>query len=310
MRKQPFSRSVKDELARVPLPDSSAQREAELTAFLYTVGSVHIRSGKRHLHLISTHPPTARRLFALCGETTAIRPTVVVTQSSVLNGRVVYRVRVPLDDARPALEEMDCWSEGTLKLGKAAALARTEPDVRKAYLRATFLGGGSVADPSTSYHLEIHCSNAENAEFVCDLLHRLQIRAQLIAGDDGFLLYVKNSESISDFLKAVGARQSLFSFEDVRAMKELRNQINRLVNSETANMTKSIRASLDQLQSIERLTVEMKARLTSRTRELMEARIQNPQASLRELGEMLDPPVSKSTVEYHFRKIRQLAGEA
>ncbi|MFO8059334.1 MAG: DNA-binding protein WhiA [Bacillota bacterium] len=302
-----FSRFVKDELARSPLPDGRAEVAAELTAFLYTSGSVHIGGGGRGLHFVSTHSPTVRRLFSLWQRGYGIRPVVIVCRGAALNGRVSFRAAVSLDGrTEEALREMDVWHEGRVRLEPGGARLGSDPQVQKAYLRGSFLGGGSISDPKSGYHMEIRCHSRGNARLLCETLARLGIRAHLTDGGDGPLVYVKDAESTADFLRAVGAPGALFRLEDVRIVKDLRNRINRLVNSETANMTKSIRASLDQLRDIERLDPELRAGLSARTRELVELRVNHPHASLRELGDMMRPPVSKSTVEYHFRKIRSL----
>ncbi len=305
-----FSRSVKDELARNALPEQESEVAAELTAFLYTSGSVHMGGGESSLHIVSTHLPTVRRVFSLWQRGFGIRPVVIVARGAALNGQVSFRVRVRLDDATErALRQMDLWQEGRIRL-EPGWMPGSDPSVCRAYLRGSFLGGGSMSDPNSGYHMEIRCHSTSNARCLRSILVGLGIRAHLITEGDGPLVYVKDGESASDFLRAVGASRALFRLEDIRIMKDLRNRINRLVNSETANMAKTIGASLNQLRDIEHLGPGLRAGLSPRTRELVELRVRNPEASLRELGEMMQPPVSKSTVEYHFRKIHRLVSES
>lgn len=219
-------------------------------------------------------------------------------------------VRIILDtEALDALHRMGVWSEGRIHLEPPQDHVGTNTEERRAYLRASFLGAGSISDPSSGYHVEIHCRSEANAVFIRSLLTGFGIRAQLMHEYSGVLLYIKDAESISDFLKAAGALQSMFHLEDVRIVKDLRNRVNRLVNSETANMTKVVSAAVEQMRDIRRLSPEMRDALSPRTRELIWLRLTNPEASLRELGAMLEPPVSKSTVDYHFRKVRQLVRE-
>ncbi len=306
-----FSRSVKDELARSPLPEQELEVAAELTAFLYTSGSVHIGGGESSLHIVSTHLPTVRRAFSLWQRGFGIRPVVIVARGAALNGQVSFRVRVRLDNAtESALRQMNLWQEGRIRLEPGWIPPESDPSLCRAYLRGSFLGGGSMSDPNSGYHMEIRCHSKSNARCLRSILVGLGIRAHLIAEGDGPLVYVKDGESASDFLRAVGASRALFRLEDIRIMKDLRNRINRLVNSETANMAKTIRASLNQLRDIESLGPGLREGLSSRTREMVELRVRNPEASLRELGEMMQPPVSKSTVEYHFRKIHRLVSES
>ena len=310
MNRASFSRSVKDELARGALPEESRVRQAELTAFLYTSGSVNLREGERSLHFISTHLPTVRRIFRLWQSSFDIRPSVLVARKANLYRRDSYMVRINLDAAaREALRRMGVWSQGRIKLGPPRDHLGANAEERRAYLRGSFLGGGSISDPSSGYHVEIHCRSEANSVFVHSLLGAFGIKAQVMPEDSGMLLYIKDAESISDFLKAAGAVQSMFHFEDVRIVKDLRNRVNRLVNSETANMTKVVSAAVEQIRDIRRLSPEMRDRLSPRTRQLMWLRLANPEASLRELGAMSEPPVSKSTVDYHFRKVRQMVRE-
>jgi len=264
------------------------------------------------LHFASTHPPTARRIFNLWRELYSLRPQMLARKRMRLSKGSAFLVRVSGGDRLSrVLQELGLWRWET---GDDVRLTPDreflgDDDAAKAYLRACFLAGGSITDPRSGYHLEIRPGSLHHANYLRRIMVKLGIEASVTSNDDSPRVYAKDAESISDFLRAVSAINGLFAFEDIRIMRGMRNRINRLVNSETANMDKIISAALRQLADLQTLGPERIDSLSPRTRELARLRMKNPRSSLRELGEMADPPVTKSTVEYHFRKIRRLAAQ-
>ncbi len=305
-----FSRSVKDELAKSALPKRRCAQEAEITAFAYAAGSLYIRDDEMSLHFVSTHPPTARRIFNLWRQLYPVRPRMLARKRTRLSKGSAFLVRVTgAEGLLEVLRDMGLWrweADGEVRLSPKKRFLEDEQQA-KAYLRACFLAGGSISDPRSGYHVEIRPGSLHHANYVRRILVKLGIEASVTSSEDSPLVYLKDADSVGDFLRAVSAVKGLFAFEDIRIMRDMRNRINRLVNSETANMDKVIRAAVRQLADLQALGPERIETLSSRTRELARLRMRNPRASLRELGEMADPPVTKSTVEYHFRKVRQMA---
>ncbi|HJC23853.1 MAG TPA: DNA-binding protein WhiA [Candidatus Eisenbergiella merdavium] len=179
---------------------------------------------------------------------------------------------------------------------------------QRAFLRGAFLAAGSMSDPEKSYHLEIVCTNAAQAEQICSILLLFQVEARIVQRKKYQIVYMKDGAGISDFLNIVEAHVSLMTFENYRIVKEMRNSVNRRVNCETANISKTVSASTRQVDDI--LFLKQKyglANLPENLREMAEVRLENPDAPLRELGEYLNPPVGKSGVNHRLRKLSELA---
>jgi len=179
---------------------------------------------------------------------------------------------------------------------------------QKAFLRGAFLAAGSISDPEKTYHLEICAKNQMLAEKVMDVLKRFGLNAKFIKRKNDYVVYLKEGENIVDFLNIVGAHSALLQLENIRILKEMRNNINRIVNCETANLEKTVNASMRQLENIEYLknTVGLE-NLPSNLEEIARVRLENPDANLKELGEMLNPPLGKSGVNHRLRKLDEIA---
>ncbi len=287
-----FSRRVRDELSQTPLPRDVSLVRAELSGVLEVSPGVRLAAADGEARVSTGHPGAARRIFNLFRVATDLKARLSAGRSNRFDRRLTFGVTLPRGISPGDIDPPESGNSH-------------HPERVRAYLRGAFLIGGSINDPRSGYHLEIRCASEETARGVEESL-----RAAGIIGSSarGGTTYVKDAESIADFLRVVGASRSLLRFEDIRVMREVKNRVNRRINFETANMNKSIDAALRQIQDSEELSPEVFDKLSARTREIMRLRIDNPEASLRELGEMADPPVTKSTVEYHFRKIRQLVG--
>lgn len=175
---------------------------------------------------------------------------------------------------------------------------------RKAIIRGAFMGSGSVNNPQKEYHLEIDLNNQENLERFVKILEQWGILVKTFQTS----LYMKEGEKISKFLALIGANKAVMKFEDIRIQKEMRGKVNRLVNCETANLNKTINASIEQIAAIKKLQ-EMGTfkKLDENLQEIAMLRIQNPDMSFVELGKLLKEPVGKSGVNYRLKKIMEIA---
>ena len=181
---------------------------------------------------------------------------------------------------------------------------------RKAYIRGAFLGGGSISNPEKAYHLEFVTHNEEYAEELSKIVNTYDLNSKVIQRKNSYVVYLKEGEQIVDVLNIIGAHSSLLHLENVRIMKEMRNNVNRLVNCETANLSKTVNASVRQIESIKLIQKEIGLqRLPKNLREIAEFRVKFPDESLKELGTMLDPPVGKSGVNHRLRRIEKIAEE-
>jgi DNA-binding protein WhiA len=181
---------------------------------------------------------------------------------------------------------------------------------KRAYVRGAFLGGGSISNPERTYHLEFVTHSEEYALDLCKLINSFGLNSKVIQRKNSFIIYIKEGEQIVDLLNILGAHTSLLELENIRIMKEMRNNVNRLVNCETANLSKTVNAAVRQVESIKLIQNQIGLkRLPKNLREIAELRLNYPDESLKELGEMLDPPVGKSGVNHRLRKIEKIAEE-
>lgn len=180
---------------------------------------------------------------------------------------------------------------------------------KKAVIRGTFLGSGSINNPEKGYHLEIIFSNQENRKYIKDMLkNNFQIHAKELNMQNKKSMYMKDGEEISKFLALMGAHKGMLKFEDIRVQKEMRGKVNRLVNCETANLNKTINAAVEQIEAIKKLQRENQFnKLDDNLKEIAILRLENPDMSLIELGKKLKNPLGKSGVNYRLKKIIEIA---
>lgn len=181
---------------------------------------------------------------------------------------------------------------------------------RIAFLRGAFLAGGSVTDPAKRYHLELTTSHYKVSRETYALLMDVGFSPKALTRGGSSIIYFKQSDYIEDFLTAIGAPVCAMGVMEAKVEKDLRNGVNRRVNCETANLTKVVDASMEQIAAIRRLEEAGKLdELPVKLRQTAGLRMENPEATLTELAEMLDPPVSKSALNHRMRKLIELANE-
>lgn len=179
---------------------------------------------------------------------------------------------------------------------------------KKALVRGLFLGSGSINNPNKKYHLEILLKDRDTAKYIQNLLKQVNIKAKILESNN--TVYIKEGEEISKFLAYIEASKSVLKFEEIRVMKDIRNNVNRKVNCETANLNKTISASVMQIDAINFLKKMKKfEELPDNLIEIAEIRIENPEVSLKELGELLENPIGKSGVNHRLKKIIEIAEE-
>ena len=177
-------------------------------------------------------------------------------------------------------------------------------------IRGAYLGAGSINNPEKKYHLEIGISNVENANKIVQYLKKFEIKSNIVEKKGEYAIYIKDGEAISKILALIGANKSVLKFEEIRVQREMNNKINRIVNCETANLNKTINASIEQIEAIKRLKSNGKfEKLDEPLKEIAELRLKNPNSNLTELGKMLKNPVGKSGVNYRLKRIMEMSNE-
>lgn len=193
---------------------------------------------------------------------------------------------------------------------KDKILKQEKEENKKAIIRGSFMGSGSINNPENTYHLEIVFHNEENRDFIKELLRDFQVNVKTIDVKNKKSIYLKEGEEISKLLALIGANKAVMKFEEIRIQREMRGKVNRLVNCETANLNKTINASIEQIAAIKKLQETGKFNnLDENLKEIAILRLENPDIPFADLGKMLKKPVGKSGVNYRLKKIMEIANE-
>ena len=204
------------------------------------------------------------------------------------------------------LEMPEIIYENTITFKNIDEQLKSQELLEKAFVRGSFLGGGSINNPKNTYHLEITFSSKENATIVSEILTKYEIQFKNIEKKNGYVLYTKDGDEISKFLALIGANSSVLKFEEVRVYRDIRNNVNRKVNCETANLNKTVNAALKQIEDIKYLKqIDQFDKMPEQLQEIAKLRLENPEASLAEIGKMLSKPIGKSGVNHRFYNIEQ-----
>jgi DNA-binding protein WhiA len=308
-----FSSKVKSEITR----NTDISREeilSMMSAIMKVSGTLAFSSSKLSFKITTENPSTARFIFKLLKDHLLIHGRLIVKKSSSLKKNNVYVIIISEEmGLRNLLLETGIMKDDdevfSLDYSINKRLVRNDA-LKKAYIKGSFLGSGSVSNPERAYHLELVTGSLEHAEELKSLINSYNLTSKVIARKNAYIVYLKEGEQIVDILSIIGAFNSLFEFENVRIIKDMRNNVNRIVNCETANLSKTVNAAVRQVESIRLIEKKIGlARLSKPLREIAEIRLDYPDESLKELGEMLNPPVGKSGVNHRLRKIEKIADE-
>ena len=301
-----FAFEVKKELTLLEVHPEHAK--AELAALIRMNGTLSIVDHDFLLNVQTENAAIARRIYSLIKDNFDVESELLVRKKMKLKKNNVYIVRLK-SGSKLILKELGIM-DGMLYSGHIPEEIKTNKQKAKSYLRGAFLASGSVNSPDTSrYHLEIHSSYEEHNEDICEMMQMFDMNARIHERRNGYIVYLKEAEKIADFLAMIGATGSMFRFEDVRIVRDMRNSVNRLVNCENANMNKTIDAASRQIENIQLIAqVRGLDTLPDKLREMAKLRIDHPDVSLKELGELVpNGGVSKSGVNHRLRKINQIA---
>ncbi|MBR6034078.1 MAG: DNA-binding protein WhiA [Clostridia bacterium] len=205
-------------------------------------------------------------------------------------------------EVRGEIEKLKVWdNKSNLK---------QEDQIARVCVREAFLQNGSISDPNKVYHLEFSLGTLKKAKEIMQILNSNGINAKQIKRREKHIVYIKEGEDISNCLAFIGASSSVLRFEEIRVMREMRNQVNRKVNCETANLTKTVNASYEQVNAINKVKkTKYWKELDVGVKEIAELRLENPELSIEALGKKLNPPISKSGANHRLRKIIEIANE-
>lgn len=291
-----FSAGVKRELSE-QTDRSRHCNLAELAAILSFEG--HVRSEGKETTLImdSDNPLVQKKYFTLLHRTTNISE-----DGKSLSAEQSREILMMLKMLRTSQEGM------TLTMDVVDGLLLQQNCCRRAFVRGAFLAAGSISDPNKNYHFEIVCRTEAQADQLQMILQSFEVDAKIVERKKHYVVYLKEGAQIVEMLGLMGAHVALMDLENVRILKEMRNSVNRKVNCETANITKTVSAAVRQVEDIEWIEQHGGlSQLPESLREIARVRLEHPDMPLKELGALMDPPLGKSGVNHRLRRISEIA---
>lgn len=309
-----FSSTVKNELCRIEINNNCCLL-AELAAVVRISGIIRVSdSGGISVRILTENAAFARKTFSIIKKLYNIYPEVIIRKSKKLKKHISYIIVITSSaESRKFLEGIgiSCSSED-VDIGENYAEYKSrmlkKSCCKKAFLRGAFLGGGSISDPEKTYHLEITSRSKELAVEIEGIMDSFRLNSKVIRRKGNYVTYLKEGENIVDFLNIIGAHSALLELENVRILKDMRNNVNRIVNCETANLEKTVNASLRQIENIKYIRDNYGFdNLPVSLKEVAELRLKYNDANLKELGEMLNPRLGKSGVNHRLRKLDKIA---
>ncbi len=281
-----FSHEVKEELAK-HIGSARHCQMAELAAILNFTGQLgRDKSGGFTIGFQTENETVVRKGFTLLKKTFNIETDAVIDEAKI---QEIYHKFGDLNQpVSPLLIKNSCC--------------------QRAFLRGTFLSIGSMSAPEKGYHLEFVCTNEEKAKQLQEIMLNFEIESKIVKRKKYFVVYMKEGKAIVELLNVMEAHIALMNLENLRILKEVRNTVNRRVNCEAANITKTVEAAGKQIEDI--LLIKEKMGLSNlpvNLKQIAELRLENPEMPLKELGEELEPPVGKSGVNHRLRKLSEIA---
>ncbi|WP_277250852.1 DNA-binding protein WhiA [Peptoniphilus vaginalis] len=305
-----FSSEIKDEVAKIKVDDYKLIL-SELAGITPMCGILNFKNNKISMEYITENAPVARRIFTFLRRSFGFNVEVKNVRSTQLK-KNVFIIYISQDEScRLLLDELKYIKGASVFMINYAPtdLIKTSSE-KKAYIRGAFMGSGSITDPKKGYHLEFISENESNAYFLRDVINDFGLNSKVIMRKEKYIIYIKDSEQISDFLSLIGAYNSVLNYENIRVIKEMRNNVNRIVNCETANLNKTVKSSYDQVEDIKLIEKEMGIEnLDEDLKVIAKIRLENRSMSLNDIANSLEPKISKSTVNYRFKKLRRIANK-
>lgn len=291
-----FSREVKNELAE-HVDRARHCQLAELAAIISHEARMVNGRGKTGMVFQSENPLTQKKYFTLLSKTTSIE-----TNGLELNQ----------EEAEEVLTAVKMWKktdEGfRLSLDVIDGVLLQQTCCKRAYIRGAFLSSGSISDPNKAYHFEIVCNTFEQGRQLQKVMADFQVDAKMVERKKHFVVYLKEGAQIVDMLNVMGAHVALMQLENIRILKEMRNSVNRKVNCETANISKTVNAAVRQVEDIQLIQDRQGlSSLPDNLQEIAWVRMEHPDMPLKELGALLTPPIGKSGVNHRLRRISEIA---
>ncbi|MBI4744801.1 MAG: DNA-binding protein WhiA [Actinobacteria bacterium] len=304
-----FTKEVKNELARFKLNKKCCQI-AELAAILRIDGTFHIKGkGSFAIHTIGENAAVARRTYKFLVDLFGLDSEIVAVRGDKLKKVFSYVIYIPPQNSlNEVLRQTGILNDAAMIRDRILSQLVKRNCCAASYLRGAFLGGGAISDPKKESHFEIVVDNKQICLDIEKLFNHFKLNPRVVTRKRNHSVYLKDSESIVRFLALTGAYNSLLEWEDNKILKDVRNYANRMVNCDTANLDRAVRAASSQIEIINKIEeVFGLNNLTDGLKEIAYLRLNNPESDIKELGELCDPPLSKSAVYHRLRRLSKLA---
>lgn len=305
-----FSSTVKNETASIKVEDYS-EVLAELYGLFITSGSISIKNMGFEIDFSTENAAVARRVFTFLRRFFEFDVEVVNKKSKQLKKNLYIITIKDNSSCKIFLNELEFNRDENVFITSGNPQKIIDDKItKKAFIRGAFLGSGSVVSPEKSYHLEFVVEDISDGDFLVDCINEFGLSSKISLRKDKYIVYIKEAEQISDLLSLIGAYKSLLDFENTRVIKDMRNNVNRIVNCETANLNKIVASSLEQVRDI--LLIDEKIGIDKLPKELSEIarlRLENRTLGLKDIGSLTEEKISKSTVNYRFKKLKKIAYE-
>lgn len=305
-----FATDVKDEMAHV-MPTCSHCDYATLAALVRIEGTLFVSGPDKYRVEIATDSASVGRLMIRLIHSLYDLKTELTVRRSVLHKTPNYLIGIPSQPGlAEALHDLGIINDtGGLEMGIDPKIIQKQC-CGAAYLRGAFLGSGFISDPKSNFHFEIVVENEQLAYGLVDLLAEKGITAKVMHRRNTYMVYLKSGDAILEFLAFTGAHRSAIALEEERVVKAVRGDVNRLINAELANQQKASKAAVAQIKTIRRVLEKHSIQtLPPALQEFIRLRVTYPEASLKELGDRADPPLSKSAINHRVRRLEALAKE-
>lgn len=301
-----FSAQIKSELSSLS-PNARHCNIAEILSIINTIGHIRTIGSKSYLWIQTENVYVIKKFEKLFVETYNI-PYEIMLKSSKKNPNRTYYMLITNDELNSLFKSIGIKFENDICKKEINSLITNLSCCKRAYIRGSFLSGGSLTNPEKSYHIEFLNHNEELSKSLQNIINSFGLNSKLVKRKGQYVIYLKDGEQITDLLNIMEAHNALLEWENVRVIKDVRNSLNRSVNCETANIGKVTSASVKQVEDI--MLIENTKGfeyLSEPLEEIARLRLENQDVSLKEIGEMLNPPVGKSGVNHRFRKISEIA---
>lgn len=249
-----------------------------------------------HFNLTTENANLARRVYRTLKKIENLKPELIIKKNERIRKKTGYCLRIAEETLLQEISQ------------RVLQHIQERECCKRSFIRGAFLSYGSISDPEKTYHVELPLGLQTSANLILELMQSFSLHAKIVYRKGFPVIYLKEGEDVVDFLNIIGAHKALMEIENLRILKEMRNNINRIMNCESANLDKTLDASFRQIEDIRLIQAQIGfERLPKGLREIADLRLQNKDANLKELGEMLQKPIGKSGVNHRLKKIEKIA---